>query len=97
MFGFDYHVYCAEIMRFKAKSVETSDIRFSERAHPKQKAAITQHVSVKLSSLSCLIALKLSNTHMLILKTNISCKNTVGYVREGKQPERNLMLMLDVY
>ncbi len=48
-----------------------------------QKAAITQHVSPKLSSLSCLIALKQSNTHKFMLKKHISYKNS--YVCEGKQ------------
>ncbi len=35
-----------------------------------QKAAVTWHVSTKLSSLSCLIVLKLSNTHKFMLKTH---------------------------
>ncbi len=39
-----------------------------------QKAAVTRHVSTKLSCLSCLIALKLSNTHKFV--THTSYKNT---------------------
>ncbi len=61
-----------------------------------QKAAVIQHVSTKLSSLSCLIALKQSNTHKFMLITWIRYKNTVGYVCESKQPERNRMFILDL-
>ncbi|PWG74422.1 hypothetical protein DF186_17995, partial [Enterococcus hirae] len=35
LFGFDYHVYCAAIMPFKAISVSISDTRFSGCTHPK--------------------------------------------------------------
>ncbi len=64
---------------------------FSERtseAHA-QKPAVTQHVSTKLSPLSCLIAIKRSNTHKLMLKTQMSYK-TDGYVSEGKQLGKKL-------
>ncbi len=72
MFGFDYHVYRAEIMHFKpcylnfwytVSWAHTSEARA-------QKAAVTWHVGTKLSSLSCLIVLKLSNTHKFMLKTH---------------------------
>lgn len=39
MFGFDYNVYCAEIMCFKDILVKTSDIRYSEARA--QKVAVT--------------------------------------------------------
>ncbi len=70
LLGFNYHVFGTEIMRFKAISVYNSDIRFSERTHPKHtsQVSVTRHVSTKLSSLLCLIALKLSNTHKFMLK-----------------------------
>ncbi len=58
-------------MCFKAISVYTSDIGFSERTHLKHvhRKAVTRHVSIKLSSLSCHIVLKLSNTQVYVKNT----------------------------
>ncbi len=53
-----------------------------------QKATVTRHVSTKLSSLSCLIALKLSNTHTFILITRVTKR--VSYVCEGEQLGKKL-------
>jgi len=82
LFGVDYDVYHAEIMclisykfRYKVFWVHTSE------AHA-QKAAVTWHVSTKLSLY--LIVLKLSNTHVYV-KYNTKVTKTVNFVYEGKQ------------
>ncbi len=63
--------------RSQGTEVTTVTGAFSERTHlkPAQKAAVTWNVKTKLSSLSCLIALKLSITHKLMLKPHTSNKN----------------------
>ncbi len=58
-----------------------------------QKAAVTQHLSTKLSSFSSLIALKLSNTHKFMLKSHI--KQSVMSEKVNSR-ERNYMLVLDL-
>ncbi len=47
-----------------------------------QNPAVTQHVSNKLSLLSCLIVLKLSNIKFMLKNTQVT--KTVSYVSEGK-------------
>ncbi len=53
-----------------------------------QKMAVTQHVSTKLSYLSCLIVLKQSNTHKFMRKTYELQKKSV--MSEGKQLGKKL-------
>ncbi len=52
----------------------------TSKSHAQSK--LTRHASTKLSSLSCLIALKLSNTQVYV-KNRVT--KTVGYVCDGKQ------------
>ncbi len=71
LFGFDYHAYRTEIMCFNSHiSLNLWYTVFWAHTSETcaQKVAVIRHVSTKLSSLSCLIALKLSNTHRFMLK-----------------------------
>ncbi len=92
LFGFDYHVYHTEIINFKPYQFKLLIYGFLSA----QKAAVRQYVSTNLSSLSCLIVLKLSNTHKFILKTHISYKNSRLCLRRQTAGKEIACLILDL-